>query len=183
MTEQVNDDIRMIPLTGGLFAIVDAVDYPYLSQFKWCAKLDKGEQTYYALRGVRKGDKTETILMHHEIIGKKPGYISDHKNTNGLDNRRCNLRHATQLENLRNRKPRSDQKYSQYKGVSFHKRKTPKGRQWEASIKVNGVENYLGSYFTEIEAAEAYDKAAKKYFGEFAWLNLEKYRTGVGLEN
>jgi len=183
MTAEVRKNICSIPLTQGLYAIVDGEDYPKISLHKWCARKGKDATTYYALRGERVNGKTKTILMHIEILGKKEGFVTDHINQNGLDNRRCNLRFATFADNIRNRKSRGDQKASKYKGVTFHKRKGKGSRQWQASIRVNGKAIYLGIYHKDTEAALVYDDAASKYFGAFAWINFGKYKTGVGLEN
>lgn len=85
-----------------------------------------------------------------------------------MDNRRCNLRLATHQENCFNIRKR-DGTSSKYKGVYFD---TQNARTWRARIARDGKRRHLGSFRSEVEAAKAYDAAAKELFGEFAWLNF-----------
>lgn len=156
-------ETREIPLTRGLAAIVDAADYPYLSQFKWHACLFG--RKWYAARKARKIDGTWTsVLMHREILDlADPSILVDHKDNNGLNNARLNLRPATQQQNLCNR-PATRKNTSGYKGVFWHK----KAGKWMAQIKGQGKLKYLGLFLTREEAAAAYDAAAQELHGEFA---------------
>jgi hypothetical protein len=96
--------------------------------------------------------------------------VVDHINGNTLDNRLCNLRKATVLENCRNQKLRSDSEIG-FKGVS--KCKKYKTETYRARIQINKkMRITLGIYKDPVEAAKAYDTAAKKYFGEFAKTNF-----------
>ena len=104
--------------------------------------------------------------MSRVIMNCPKGKEVDHKNGNTLDNRHSNLRVCTHQENCRNRRPNKNC-VSSYKGVSWFKGK------WTAIINCNGKHRYLGRFKNEIDAAKAYDKAAKKAFGEFACLNFE----------
>ena len=101
------------------------------------------------------------------MTGKWPPNQIDHINCNSLDNRWVNLRPCTQLQNNRNRQysPRST---SFFKGVYFHK----KHKKYRAQISVNRKTLHLGCFFSQTDAACAYDRAAKKYYGEFANLNF-----------
>ena len=92
----------------------------------------------------------------------------DHINNNGLDNRKANLRLATPAQNARNRRKTAAKTYSKYKGVSYHAGQ----RKWSAAIRVNGQYKYFGLFQNEIDAAKAYDEAARKYHKEFAVLNF-----------
>jgi len=103
----------------------------------------------------------KTIYLHKLILTEECNV--DHINHNGLDNRRENLRYATQSQNMANRSMVINS--SGYKSV--HKN----GPSWSAHIKVKGKKIHLGTYITKEEAAYAYNKAALKHFGEFAYIN------------
>lgn len=94
------------------------------------------------------------------------GFVVDHINGNGLDNRRENLRISTQAQNLWNAKKHKDSS-SIYKGVSKRRNDT----NWSARIMKNGKAQHIGMFTTETEAASAYNRVAKELFGEFAILN------------
>lgn len=106
------------------------------------------------------------INIHNLILVKKDGLMIDHINRNTLDNRKCNLRYATYSQNSINRKLQKNNT-SGYRGVHWFKIT----KKWKAKITCNKKRIYLGYYKSKIEAAKAYNKAAKKYFGEFAVLN------------
>ncbi len=160
---------RRIPLTRGKFAIVDPDDYERLNAHKWHAV--KSKNTFYAWRVVRigKARKPVVIRMHRQVMETPDGLFVDHINHNGLDNRKVNLRPATCAENNRNRRKSSSKKFlSRFKGVGWNRDQ----RKWSARILFNRKQIFIGYFVDEIEAAKAYDEAAKKYFGEFANLNF-----------
>ena len=158
--------VKQIPLTQGKFAIVDDADCQWLNQFKWCAY--KGNSTYYAIRG---DGKRNTIRMHREILNSPKGLCTDHRNGNGLDNRRKNLRVCTNAENLQNQTKRA-RCTSKYKGVTTYSVVKHRKRPWLAQITFNNKHINIGYFASEESAARAYDIAAKKYHGEFARLNF-----------
>jgi hypothetical protein len=158
-------DYCKIPLTQGRFAKVDPEDYIWLSQFRWYCS--KRRHTSYAIRNAGEGAKRKKVAMHREIMETPKHLVCDHINRHGLDNRRQNLRNCTKRENNLNQAAHRGS-FSKYKGVYWKKRE---GR-WAACIKSEGVKKHLGYFDSEVEAAKAYDHAAKKYHGEFAALNL-----------
>jgi hypothetical protein len=106
--------------------------------------------------------------MHREILNPPGHLMVDHINHNGLDNRKANLRLATCAQNSYNRRQGRKNKSSKYTGVSW-KQWTKK---WAAIICYKKKNIIVGYFENEIQAAKAYDKAAKKYHGEFASLNF-----------
>ena len=159
--KQGSKAIRRIPLTRGKFALVDAEDYYRLSKFNWFATFSG--KTFYAGRKLAGG----TINMHRVIMAAPEGLFVDHIDHNGLNNRRSNLRLCTYKQNNCNTLPRKGCS-SKYKGVSYSKDK----KRFRVCIQHNKKSYFLGYFKDEIAAAKAYDKAAKKYFGEYAYLNF-----------
>lgn len=101
-------------------------------------------------------------LMFHGHVPKE----IDHINRVKTDNRIENLRECTSTGNKGNIGLLSNNK-SGFRGVSFNNR----SQMWHAQIKIKGKQTYLGRYDDPKEAALVYNEAAKKHFGEFAWLN------------
>ncbi len=149
-----------IPLGNGMAVIVDAQDYLAVMAHGWHAH--KGYATWYA-RGTVGGKR---VLMHVWLMGHRDGMTVDHVNGHGLDNRRCNLRHATGAEQARNR--HGGRGRSLYKGVCWATRQ----RKWVAIIAVDGKNRHLGYFENEDDAARAYDAAARHLHGAFASLNF-----------
>ena len=153
---------------GKNFAIVDDEDFEPLSRFNWRVSESKLKRTLikYAVRSKWINGKSTTICMHREIMRPPDSMNIDHKNGDGLDNQKDNLRLANDSQNLANsRKRRSCS--SKYKGVCWHKW----NKKWCARTRVNGLLIHLGHFNDELSAAIAYDRAAEKYFGEFALTN------------
>lgn len=156
---------KEICLSQGKVAIVDDDLYNYYNQWIWSAFFDG--HNWYAVRQKGKRPFRKQVKMHRDIMNAPEGIKIDHKNGNGLDNRRENLRFCTQSQNAMNSKiPKSNK--TGYKGVSYIKR----DRIYQAHIKANGKAINLGSFHDPVEAAKVYDEAAIKYFGEFAKTNF-----------
>jgi hypothetical protein len=146
------------------FAMVDDEDFDRLNQWKWTA--EKRRNGFYAMRVARVNGKKRTVRMHVEVLG--PGADIDHRDGNGLNNQRANLRRCTPAENGWNVKKLSQRgKTSRFKGVSW----SEKYCRWNAHIGLNGGKRNLGCYPSEELAAAAYNFAALDGCGEFAQLN------------
>lgn len=156
--------MKEIKLIQGKVALVDDVDYEMVNKFKWY--LWNNNRISYAVRNIRYKKLRKTIRMHRFILNVSSDRYVDHKNFNGLDNRRCNIRIATYLQNQWNRRLDKNNK-SGFKGVCFIRN----NNKWMSYIKINCKRIYLGSFNSKIEAAKEYDKNAIKYFGEFARTN------------
>jgi hypothetical protein len=152
------ENVRLIPLTHGCYAYVDAGDYEWLNQWHW-----RAYSTGYAARW----EEHKLIYMHRQIMKPPRGKIVDHINGNGYDNTRANMRNITPSQNMYN-KGKHIGTASMYKGVCYDKRR----RQWYSQIRFGKERFYLGYVDTELEAARAYDHMAVELFGEFAGLNL-----------
>jgi len=156
---------KLIPLTKGQFAIVDDEDYDLLMQWKWYLTSDG----YAARNEYTPENKTpRTVLMHRVITMAPKNMDVDHHDTNRLNNCRSNLRIATRSQNCRNsRKARN--KSSQYKGVTWSSRLG----KWMAQLnsKTTG-KIHLGTFALETDAAQAYDAAARRYYGDYARTNF-----------
>lgn len=158
---------KYIPLTRGFRALVDDDLYAGLSAHKWSAAIR--EDAVYASRTEYDNGNRRMIYMHREILGlsQGDGRQADHKNGNGLDNRRENLRACEQFKNVVNQGPRRSSR-SGYRGVWWSQRDS----KWTAQIRVDGRRMYAGSSESRTEAVLMRDVVALREHGEFAWLNF-----------
>lgn len=170
--------MKTIPLTQGYVALVDDSDYDAVSQYRWQAQIQKsrspsGLKRVYATREYVSSDgKRCTQRMHRLILGlTDPKIDVDHRDGDGLNNRRSNLRIATRRQNGSNQRKRPNK--NKYKGVCFDKSRS----RWLAGIKVNYRRINLGRFATELDAAMAYDTAARQLHGDFACLNFPDTRS------
>jgi len=166
LAEALAEGAKLIPLTMGKVAIVDAEDYERLNEDKWYAI--KTPYTYYAGRTSRR----KHIRMHREIMRAPRHLVCDHRDHNGLDNRKSNLRLCTQGQNLQNRRG-SRGKTSRHKGVYYCRR----DKVFGASICLNSKRYRLGYFKNEDDVGRAYDKKVIELFGEFAFLNFPDLAT------
>jgi HNH endonuclease/AP2 domain-containing protein len=159
--DQSNPNVAIIPISQGKHVLVDLVDVD-LACFKWAYANGR-----YAMRRIERQGVYQRFFMHRIILERKlgrpiaEGMVTDHINGDGLNNRRENLREATQLQNMHNLQMRRDNT-AQYKGVRRITTCT-----WEARLD----ERIVGYYDTAEDASFAYDKAALEEYGEFAHLN------------
>jgi hypothetical protein len=156
-------------MSGPKYAKVDPADYKRLRKHKFIAR--NARNCFYA-QMLEPNVKTEKkLLLMHQVILKVPkGMVVDHINNDTMDNRSANLRAATRAQNSRNRKKFPRKCSSKYKGVCLHK----SSLKWQARIMLEKKRRNLGYFKNEIDAAKAYDEAAKKYHGEFACLNFQE---------
>lgn len=158
---------KSIPLTQGQFALVDDADYEWLMQWKWRYCKSVANRYGYAFRSFGKYTDRHTTSMHREIMKANRGQPVDHIDHDGLNNQRHNLRLCTTSQNGCNARV-FRKKYSQLRGVSFHK----KDKRWQSQIVHLGKCIYLGRFGSPEEAARAYDAAATRLHGQFATLNF-----------
>lgn len=158
----VGDGTAAVPLTRGMEAVIDAADVPMVAQYTWFAS-EQGDGRFYARASL---DWKPSLYLHRYLMGVEASdVIVDHVNGDTLDNRRSNLRIATNSENGMNSR-RKGQGGHGYKGVTRNK------YRWSASIRANRVRYHLGTFDTPEEAARAYDAKARELHGDFARLNF-----------
>jgi hypothetical protein len=163
--------MKLIPLSktgkhaGKYFAQVDDEDYDFLMQWNW--HVSHGYSTKYAVRNVYVSYKKRKIVqMHRIILGvTDPKIEVDHKNHDGFNNQKTNLRTGSKSQNQSNRRGSGASKYL---GVSWHKIVG----KWCASTRENNKQIHLGYFADEEAAARAYDNKAKEIHGEWANLNF-----------
>ena len=172
MTDLSDDKlVARVPVTNSSPALIDAADLPLVERYTWRLMTHRNpipnkKAFNYARTSPKTNGKRVQILMHRLIAGARPGFVVDHINGDGLDNRRRNLRVCTNQQNMENQRPIVGT--SAYKGVSLEK---STGR-WRAGIRRDKKKVILGSFKTEIEAARAYDAEAIRLRGEFALVNF-----------
>lgn len=151
--------MKEIPLTKGLVAFVDDEDFERLNRFKWTAQEQGKAGDFYAYRFEATGKgKRRKIYLHRLIAGEPKVLKVDHRDHNGLNCQKENLRHATNQQNSWNRRPSINSR-----GVSWDKRTG----SWFSGICFNRKTIFLGRFKEKENAISAYRKAAKKYFGQF----------------
>lgn len=157
----LSGDTAYIALAKGKTAIIDAGDVPLVAPYRWAAR--KGKGTWYVMARMRDPDgRVWALPLHRLLLNPPDGLVVDHINTDGLDNRRANLRLATVAQNNLNSRVRKDC-VSGLKGAFFDSRQN----RYYSRIKTDEGAKWLGYFNTAEEAAEAYAKASVRYHGEF----------------
>jgi hypothetical protein len=157
--------IFLLPLTKGYFALVDAVDAEDVGRRNWCASV-KSDGRVYARCAERNEAGRQTSLLLHRYIGKKMKLAAcldvDHRDGNGLNCRRYNLREADDCQNAQNTKTFRTNS-SGVKGVSFNKATG----KWDARVSAHRVAHFIGSFDSLELAAPAVEAARLRLHGEF----------------
>jgi len=157
--------MKEIKLTQGFVALVDDEDFERVNAIKW--HVYKSKHTSYAIGAIYPNGKQKSIWIHQVIMNPYDrNIIIDHKDHNGLNCQKYNLRKCTRSQNCQNKKLISNCK-SEYKGVTKSK------YRFRSRITKDKILVHIGYFKTEIEAAKAYDIKAKELFGEFALINFD----------
>lgn len=160
--------MKEIKLTKGYVATIDDQDFEMVSMYKWRASIMKNRAAIYAVTQVKRDGGRKQISMHRLILGLTDKRIlTDHVDTNGLNNQRSNLRECTHAENNRN-VGLSKNNTTGYKGVIFDKRRS----KWYARIRFNYRTIVSRGFDSPEDAARQYDKKALELHGNFASLNF-----------
>lgn len=158
--------MKEIQLTQGKVTVVDDKDFEWLSQWKWCAHLHPQSGKYYVVRSKTTKGKKKTVRMSREILEiTETNIYVDHINGDTLDNRRDNLRSATNTQNQWN-SGLSTSNTKGLKGISYSPTRTS-FKKWQAKIRFGGKRLHIGYFETPEEAASAYLRKARELHGEF----------------
>jgi hypothetical protein len=152
-----------IPLTQGRFALINDEDALKVLPYKW-----RVIQNRYVVGRLGGSSKNHEVRLHRLIMDAPTNMDVDHKNHDGFDNQKSNLRICTTSQNLANQRPQKRKLTSKYKGVSWGSQR----KKWQAAIKQFGKKIFIGRFDDEKKAAKAYNDMAMKLFGEFAYLNI-----------
>lgn len=161
--------VKTISLTNSNeLVLVDNIDYEYLIQWNWqlCIR-----PTNKFIQRCQRINNIKYVFIISRVIAERMNLDLtneiDHIDRNPLNNQRDNLRSATKSQNKANTPARRNNTTG-FKGVTFH----PGTQKYRAQIMINKKLKHLGLFVDPENAAKAYDKAAKLYFGEFAYLNF-----------
>jgi hypothetical protein len=161
-------------LSQGIWTTVDAEDFEWLKGHDWSARKNVTGKFYGSRKGKISTGEFLFMSLHRVILipienEETRRLLVDHRDRDPMNNRRSNLRLCSWNQNSQNRTKRRNCT-STYKGVHLHSK--TKRLCWRSSFCLDGDIKFLGLFETEIEAALAYDEAAKTHYGEFAALNF-----------
>jgi hypothetical protein len=149
----------------GLYAIIDLADVPIIVGWNFYANRDHhGHWSVRAWLGSQADGSREYSQLHTILTGYAQ---TDHRDGNPFNNCRANLRECTSAQNQANRTLQASNT-SGYVGLHWVK----SSRKWRAQIAVNGVNQHLGLFDDKVDAALAYDMAAREYHKSYACLNF-----------
>jgi hypothetical protein len=157
------EPMKTIPLSQGKVALVDDEDFERISTYRW--NLLRCRNIMYAQCHLT----DRTVLMHRLVMNAPKGMNVDHRDQDGLNNQKSNLRVCTHTQNLQHMAKKITAR-SGFKGVHCNPAKYPIN-PWCARIQVIGKRLELGQYPSAELAASAYNNAAVKHFGQYASLN------------
>ena len=157
---RIEGNLAYVPLTKGYEAVIDAADAQFVGGWNWFAKVKS--RTVYVRRNDFSSGRQITVLLHRVLMDAQDGQDIDHRDGNGLNNQRINLRIATKSQNMHNQRLRSDN-VSGFKGVYWNKAE----RKWAAAIKLHGKQRHLGCFQTPELASAAREAASTELHGEF----------------
>lgn len=154
-----------------LFTKIDDEDCNKILNFKLHLKKNNKNTFYVAASGNVNG-KYRVISLHRLLLNlSDPRILVDHKDHDGLNNQKSNLRlcncslnnaNTVKIKNISGKSTSS-----KFKGVSYYKQT----KRWESNIYFKNKKHHIGFFNSEIIAAIAYNKKAIELFGEFAYLN------------
>lgn len=160
----IGPSIAYVPLTQGLYALIDSEDIERVGQHAWHAAWNGSSRHFYARRRLGRGHE----FLHAFIFGNLQGYTADHVSSERtLDNRKCNLRHASRFQQAQNRQ-KAPKRSTPYRGIFWEPRKG----LWRVLLRANGKLYSGGRHKSEIRAAHKYDELARTHHREFARLNF-----------
>ena len=161
------------------YTIIDTEDYEKVKDFCWRKRTNPRDKTEVYVEAKSLGKyRRKTIRIHQILCPCKEGFLPDHENGNGLDNRKSNLRPSTHSQNGMNRRTPSNNT-SGVKGVTYDK----KAKQWVAQITIEGEHHYLGGSTDFEEAVKLRQEAEEKYFGEYSYVRSREKASWVKIKN
>lgn len=167
------NQVACIPLTRGLFALVDKRFEMRVNQYRWYANGSRPEHVYAVADVVGQRVSMQRLIRHFEADGSKLSEIKNvsFQNKCPLDCRSSNLLAKTDRQAMMQNRRRKRTSSSDYKGLKRIEKRSG-GYNWLASIRTDEGDVGLGTHDDQRFAAEVYDAAAYVFFGASAHLNF-----------